>query len=252
MITTAKAPHMTQIASWSTFLVALDDYITTYGHTRIAQEATTDLDGQDYPLGRDVNLVRRQYAEGTLAARHVTQLERRPEWRWDTRWTARLNRWDATAEEIATHVNEHGTRSLSPRLTEWLRRQRLAHHQGQLTDAQSERLSSIPGALQDTAGNPVLPTKQVGRPSQVDQFISAARKWLADNPDKTLEDVTTATRVAIEDGAPIPLYKRIVYYRYRRDGREGSRPLSTEDAQRLEQLPGWSWTGPRRSSSSRS
>ncbi|WP_114905817.1 helicase associated domain-containing protein [Ornithinimicrobium murale] len=244
MLTTTPQAEMTTIANWPSFLAALDDYIAEHGHTRIAQDTTVPLKGQDYPLGREVNLARRQHAEGTLAKKHQAQLERRPQWRWDTRWNSRLDRWDSTADEISNHVKEHGNRALSPRLNEWLRRQRRAHHDGQLTDAQSARLGTIPGTLLDASGQPLDPT-QVGRRSQVDQFIAAAQLWLAQNPGKTLADVTTATRVNLDDGKAMPLYKRVIYYRYRRAGREGTHPLSEQDAERIEQLPGWSWSGPR-------
>lgn len=71
---------------------------------------------------------------------------------------------------------------------------------------------------------------------------AAASTWLADNQGKTLEDVTAATRVEGEDGTSIPLYKRIIYYRQRRDGREGSRPLTDEGASAWSSCPGG--TGP--------
>lgn len=251
MTTTAHAPpdrlDMSTINDWAAFLAALDTYFAAHGKPRIAEDVTIEVNGTHYPLGRDVHLLHRQWAEGTLPPSQATQLERREHWQWDTRTIPLLARWNATTDEAAAHLNEHGLTGLPPRLRAWLRRQRRAHYDGALTDTQSARLASLPGILQDNRGRPLDPSQSGrGRRSQVDQFIDAALTWLAENPGKTLQEVNTATRVDTGDGKTIPLYKRIIYYRYRRAGKEGSRPLSDQDAARLEELPGWTWQGPGR------
>lgn len=218
--------------TWPTFIALLEAYAAEHGHTRVPQKETVLLDGQDVALGRRVNQTRTRYREGKLRPEHITELEQLPGWVWDAleRPSTKAARWDATFTEIEQHHADHGDLSRLPqRLRQWLLRQRRAAQAGDLDADRVRVLLQLPGGI-DTPGR-----------SRVEQFAGAARAWLEANPGSTISDLPRDGALVRFQEQEIDLYRRALYYRRRRAGLEGSRPLPDHEAELLEQLPGWTW-----------
>lgn len=217
--------------TWPTFIQLLQAYADEHGHTRVPQNETVLLDGREVALGRRVNQTRTRYRAGKLTPDQVAQLEQLPGWVWDALGPAtRAARWDATFAEIDQHRTEHGDLTKLPqRLRQWLLRQRRAAQAGQLDQDRVEILLQLPGGIQ-TPGR-----------SRVEHFAGAARTWLQAHPGSTIADLPRDGAVVHYQGQDVDLYRRALYYRRRRAGLEGSRPLPDNEAKILQQLPGWTW-----------
>lgn len=218
--------------AWPTFIQLLQAYANEHGHTRVPQKETVLLDGQEVALGRRVNQVRTRKRAGKLTPAQVAQLEQLPGWTWDALEPAadRAARWDATFSEVEQHQAQHGDLTKLPqRLRQWLLRQRRAAQAGQLDQHRVQVLLQLPGGIQ-TPGR-----------SRVEHFAGAAHTWLQANPGSTMADLPRDGAVVHYQGQDVDLYRRALYYRRRRAGLEGSRPLPDSEAQVLEKLPGWNW-----------
>lgn len=213
---------------WTAFLSELDWWVKQHGTAQVPQSAVSrPVDGRPYPLGRRVNTVRHNHAQGRLDPTRVAELEQRHGWRWraagdpEQTWSrnyAAVKDWHQTTGSLS---------HLHPSQLKWLQRQRKAAIADQLTSEQRDLLAAIPDALEGTY-------------SRAEQFIRAARQWMQDNPGKTMADITRNDTVDLA-GQTIKLQRRVTYYRGRRVGIEGSGPLTPGEIHAIEQLPGWTW-----------
>lgn len=223
-------------ASWLTFLEELDLYIAEHGHAAVPQATTTrNVNGKPYPLGRKVNVTRSRYRAEKLDADRAAQLQERPGWEWD----AELARWQQKLGQVRAYYDEHHSLNGIPTaLRQWVLRQRWqakkdkenVKEKGVLSPEQVKQLAEIPGILST---------------EPLDDFVGAAHRWLEQNPGKTMADLQARERVDTANHHGYPVGKKVIYYRRRRAGLDGTHPLPDVDAARLEQLPGWSWVGPR-------
>lgn len=222
-------PVATSEESWHQFLTELDTYVDEHNHSRVSQHTTTP---SGYPLGRKVNEARTNYNADRLTLDRIKELNARPGWAWN----ANRGRWLDQFDRVAAFYREHQSLTGLPSAQrQWLLRQRWAQDHNTLDSEQQRLLDQIPEAHapRDT----------------VEMFIDAATQWLQDHPGSTLADVTGPSIIE-HRGKPYPLRKRMIYYRRRRAGLEGTHPLPEQDVARLEELPGWNWDGARASYSS--
>lgn len=208
------------------FLEEFDLYVAAGGDPAVPQQALgrpyVDKTGQtkEYPLGRRAQYMRARHAQNALPAEHVQMLEEKDGWVWDLADA----RWHQQYREVLDHLEEHGGyEGIDPAAGMWLTRARQALNAGKLPADKGALIRALP----QRAG--------------VDRFCSAALTWLAAHPRSTLRDVPAGTVVDL-DGKPYNLAKTIWYYQRRGAGLEGTHPLSDEDRQALQALPGWQWT----------
>lgn len=215
--------------SWDMFLAHLDTYINGHGHGHVPQAFTATQDNaKPYPLGRKVNEARTRHRNGTLSNERTKQLNDRTGWTWDSAHA----QWMTKLEQAQAHHTQHGTLTGAPKaLHQWILRQRWANQANNLSPEKQEALTAVPGLL---------------HPESLDDFIAAAKTWLAQNPGSTMADVKRRDRVDTVKRRDFPLGAKTFYYRRRHTGKEGRHPLPAAHAQQLEQLPGWTPTTPLR------
>lgn len=214
--------------SWQTFLTELDHYVEQHGHAHVPQTTTTrTVNGKPYPLGRKVNETRYRYRAGALTQDRIAQLRERPGWAWN----ADAARWQQKLQKTREYHHQHQSLNGVPTaLRQWILRQRWAAEAGELTPEQVQQMQAVPGILNT---------------EPLDDFLEAAHQWLQQNPGKTIANLQGRTTVTTPKHPAFPIGKRAIYYRRRRAALEGTHPLTDNDATRIEQLPGWSWSGTR-------
>jgi hypothetical protein len=205
-------------------LAELDWWIQRHGDARVPQAATSrTVAGTAYRLGARVAEARAAHARGSLNPTLTQELESRAGWAWRVREEQQDRSWDQRCDQLASYVDEHGQLpAATTNLYKWLHRQRRTLDQ--LPEQRRQRLTEIPGAL-------------TGR---VDEFVAAARRWLADGPDRTMADLAYADTITTA-GHPYPLGRRATYYRRRFHGLEGTHPLRPTEVAAIAGLPRWTW-----------
>lgn len=213
--------------SWNTFIQELDAFIERHGHANVSQSATTQFTTtKPYPLGRKVNETRTRYSRGTLTQDRTKQLNGRPGWAW----RAAQTQWQQKLDQVGAYYAKHGTLTgMPPNLRQWLLRQRWDAQASKLDPQQLEQLATVTAVL---------------HPESFEDFIAAVETWLQQNPGATTAHIKRREKISTPKHPNYALGARNLYYRRRRAGLEGRTPLSDADAARLEQVPGWSWTGP--------
>lgn len=187
----------------------------------IVQTATGRVqNGRAFPLGLRVSALRTQHRAGRVPAEFVTAFEAIPGWTWnpwDTEWNARF-------DDVATRYPDRFTDADRS----WLSVQRQRFER--LQPSWQERFLDYPEML-----HPV-------RVSPVQEFVEAAQQWLAESPDHaSLFSLPFSAKVMRGENDPYPVGRRATYYRRRYAGLEGYNPMSAEDVELIESLPGWTW-----------
>lgn len=175
--------------------------------------------GGSYPIGSHVAQARNAYRLGKLSADEVDAFEALPGWAWDhtdsqwrDRFTRVLSAWPDVSDEDRN----------------WLNSQRRRYR----------KLRPTWRALLDEHPNLTAPQA----PTPVETFHAAAKAWLEANPERTMYSMPYNATIE-HDGQTYPLGRRATYYRRRWAGLEGRHPLSDDDVQLIESLPGWDWDG---------
>lgn len=141
-------------------------------------------------------------------------------------------KWLARFEELLDIAARRGRLTgLTRQQSDWLRQQRLAYREGRLLPQREELLRQIPDLLDGDYRR------------QVARFVHDAQAWV-DHTGKDLSQLQARDTVTI-DGRVCNIGKKAVYYRRRYTGLETGYRLQDDEIHEIEQLPGWSWTGPR-------
>lgn len=176
--------------------------------------------GRAFPLGSRVSSLRGQKKAGRLEAEWVEKFEAIPGWSWDRH----DSEWNARFDEVASRWPD----KLTERDKSWLTIQRARRKK--LRTEWLVRFLDYPGMLAPTGRGPV------------EEFVAAARQWLDENPDHlSTYSMPFRAKVMRGDNDPYPVGRRATYYRRRYAGLEGREPLSDDDVEKIEELPGWSW-----------
>lgn len=230
------------IEDWDELITHLRQWTEQHGTSRVPQAATVEIDdGSRWPLGLRVKVIRQRYSRGSLDPWYVRQLEQLPGWHWTVR-----RRHDPTApsyhEMPQEWLDRHSHvlqkiqtgKDLQPTDRNWLWQQRDAARKGRLTPGQTKLLEQL-NAAGDRAG-----VAQPYGPARTAAFARTITRWMDEHDIDDINQVPFRTTIGDVRVGP-----RIAYYRARHSIREGRKPLSQEEIQALEQIPGWTWT-PRR------
>lgn len=149
---------------------------------------------------------RRAFADGTLTAAQIRQLESLPGWMWNRKRQS----WQEQYDQVARTVSESGTFPRSGSiLAHWISRQRAAYKRGALSDREIALLEDLPGWWWS-------------KPTWSEQYFS-----LVDYIAKNGRPPRTRT----------PLGRWISNQQATFRARE----LPEDQARKLESLPGWAW-----------
>nr|WP_083866403.1 DEAD/DEAH box helicase [Mycobacterium liflandii] len=201
--------------------VALVAYSDQHGHASPLQQYRTP-DG--LALGQWVSGQRRAYQRNRLPSARVARFEQLPGWAWN----AHDALWEAGFAELAAYAETHG-HSYPPRTTDsflnqWVITQRRPRQREHLSEERRKRLEDLPGWSWAHRQIPVW-----------DRNFDALAAYAAEHghADPPSDYVTN-------DGIALGVWAREL----RRPTRRAKLADARQD--RLEALPGWSWTIERR------
>jgi superfamily II DNA or RNA helicase len=195
-------------------------FVTHEGHARVPYSHIED----NYKLGQWVAKQRRTYKNGTLATERVTRLEALPDWSWDSRET-RESQWEEGYRRLEQFVHRHGHARVSKRFVEeelslgpWVNMQRNRYRDGELAADRVVRLEALPGWSWNE------------NESRWDEGF----RHLSDFVDRNGHPQVGPKYV--EDGYRLGQWVAVQRASYRRGN------LTSDRANRLESLSGWTWT----------
>lgn len=131
---------------FETGLRAYNDYVDTFGHSKVPRSFTTE-DG--FFLSNWIRARRRDYKVGRLSQQRTEQLEALPGWTWDVL----EEEFDQGLAHLRAFVSEYGHARVPARfenddgfrLGGWVSARRKNYKNGKLTEAQIEKLEASPG-----------------------------------------------------------------------------------------------------------
>lgn len=211
------------IGSWNQCFSALVRYTNETGSA--APLSALEFDG--IQLGAWVKSQRSLYNKGNLEPDKIAQLESLSGWTWNPSSES----WDKFFRALIDYTSEYGT-ALPPqsftseglKLGTWVHAQRQIYRKGQLDERKVEKLSSLPGWSWDPSNE------------NWETMFSQLKDFATLNGHVKVP--SDPSRVGNKD---LPSWIK----RQRSNFRYGS--LDERKRQRLEALPGWSWT-PRKES----
>lgn len=201
---------------------ALVAYTEEHGHASPPQQYYTT---SELPLGQWVSGQRRAYQRNRMPASRIQRFEGLPGWAWD----ARDARWETALAQLTAYAETHG-HSYPPRTTHkflnhWVLTQRRPETRDRMPEVRRKRLEDLPGWTWAPRRTPVWETN-------FDALAAySAKRGHASPPVDYVTD----------DGIALGQWVREL----RRPTRRAK--LAADRHDRLESLPGWSWTyDPRR------
>lgn len=201
---------------------ALVAYTEEHGHASPPQQYCTT---SEISLGQWVSGQRRAYQRNRMPASRIQRFEELPGWAWDARdarWETALAQLTAYAE---THGHSHPPRTTHKFLNHWVLTQRRPETRERMPEARRKRLEDLPGWTWASRRTPVWET-------HFDALAAYSAKHGHASPPA---DYVT------DDGIALGQWVRELRRPTRRTR------LAADRHDRLESLPGWSWTyDPRR------
>ncbi|WP_280471737.1 helicase associated domain-containing protein [Nocardia cyriacigeorgica] len=204
-------------STWEFWLGLLELFVEQEGHALVP--ATYKTDG--HALGSWVATQRHKYVKGRLDAARVQRLDAVPGWIWD----ALTAQWEEGHARLVTFVDEHGHAQVPQSFTAddyklgtWVTIQRSNHAAGRGLPDREARLESLPG----WSWNP--------RSDQWESTFEHLVKFAEDRGHTRVPKDYTVDRCGLGG------WVQIQRSRYNR------RVLDPVRANRLQALPGWTWT----------
>jgi superfamily II DNA or RNA helicase len=202
--------------NWDQWLLLLDTYASTNGHTQVPQGYLVDT--QD--LGRWVSAQRTRYNKGKLEQDRISRLESFPAWTWNPHEA----NWETSFAALTEYTSKNGEarppQSLvfdNIQLGSWVSHQRSEHRKGRLEQEKVVRLELLPGWIWDSLSD------------SWDNFFSALIRYTNENrsarPPKSYE----------ADGIQLGAWVSAQRTRYNKG------KLEQDRISRLESLAGWTW-----------
>jgi superfamily II DNA or RNA helicase len=208
-------------ARWEEGFRRLEDYVRTNSDAAGVGGYVDPEDG--FRLGRWVTKQRQKFAKNQLPTEYISRLERLPGWRWVVHDT----KWDEGFGHLERYLAAHGDVEVAAsyedpddgyKLGVWVGGQRGRWTKGTLQGDRVKRLEAIPGWQWEPRDN-----RWEEGFSRLDEYVQqsgvaviATKHMQGDYP---LGQWVSLQRTAYRDGT-----------------------LSSERKERLERLPGWSWS----------
>jgi hypothetical protein len=210
---------MTREEMWDRFVAHLQTYVAREGHARVPWE---HVEADGYQLGQRVGTFRNRYRRGRLAEERVAWLESLVGWTWD----AVTEVWETGFAHLVAYRDREGHLDVPAHywtedgypLGSWVRSHRRRGGRRTITEEQRARLAAIPGWS-------FTPPTQTAW----DTALAALTAYA------TRTGGRTTARGQVEDGVNIDSWAKGQRARYHRG------QLDPDRADRLEQVPGWSW-----------
>lgn len=206
-------------ASWEFWLGLLEQFVERNGHARVPQSCVVD----GYRIGTWVNTQRRLATRGLLNIDRKRRLAALRGWTWDPYG----DQWEGGFNHLLKYVELHGDARVTKscliddyRLGLWVKQQRRAFGKGVLSEDRQQRLVDLPGWTWD---------------AYADQWEERF-KLLLDYVE-CYGNAVVPTSYTTDDGYQLGNWVA-VQRNFRRDG-----ILEADREVRLQNLPGWSWSG---------
>ncbi|WP_186244061.1 DEAD/DEAH box helicase [Mycobacterium simulans] len=206
-------------ASWEFWFGLLEGFVQQNDHARVPQSYVVD----GYRLGMWVNTQRQLHARGILNGDRKRRLACLPGWTWDPYG----DQWEEGFSQLLKYVELNGDARVPKscviggyKLGSWIKQQRRAFSKGLLDPDRELRLKALPGWTWD---------------AYADQWESRFRLLL--DYVEHYGDAVVPTSYRSDDG--YQLGKWVAVQR----NFHSDRTLEADREVRLENLPGWSWSG---------
>lgn len=205
-------------------LKALLDYVSKYKTSAVPRGTKFDYLGKRIDLGSWCQSIRTKKRKGQLSTDLVHQLERLPDWRWDSR----LGRWEEMYELLLQFRYEHNHLNVpmgksarpyrSKNLAQWINSQRTRYRNEKLSKSRIHLLEQIPGWHWD---------------SYKHEWNESYRRVKALSESDALSNVFGKQTAATSQIRAWIRAQRRKYHLGK---------LDAESVKLLENLPGWTWT----------
>ena len=205
---------------WEEGFKQLERWVSSNGFARVAQNYVTP---EGYRLGPWITTQRLARRRNRLIQSQVERLEALPGWSWDPR----SEQWEERFQQLVQYVESNGTgvvpysyvTSTGDNLGLWVTAQRRAKRRNELDQQRVDRLASIPGWSWDPHTDHWAEGFE-----QLEKYVEATG------------NARVPTNYVTPDG-----YILGVWSRNQRIARKKKR-LNQAQEERLESLPGWSWS----------